>query len=232
MDKNLLNIGLTGSRCSGKNGISKLFRQLGVPVFDADAVVKYLLNYRQNMTDSVRKAFGAEYAFQEYINPMAFDTDEKFSSLIDLIEFELFEAYDRFRKKHKDNQYTIFHSSIIYEKEWSKKFDRVISVFAPKDVRIERYKRETGDRLETIWTIFNKEMNEIVKNQMSDFIIHNYEDAPDVLKQVENIDTKIVDFQLSIKDKDIKDLNWNVYWEEKASDKKITQSIHKKIYTF
>jgi dephospho-CoA kinase len=224
MNKNLLSIGLTGCRFSGKDVVSKLFRQLGVPVFDADVVVKYLLNYRDSMPESVRKAFGLEYVFGEYINPIAFDTDEKFSSLIDLIEFEVFESYDRFCKKHKDNQYTIFHSSIIHEKNWSKKFDRVICVFTPKDVRIERYKRETGDRLETIWSIFNKEMNETHKNQMSDFIIHNYEDAPDILKQVKNVDDKIVDVYLE----KYYQLKRKIEVEKSDFDK---QSIHKNIYT-
>ena len=221
MDKNLLNIGLTGGRFSGKNGVSKLFRQLGVPVFDADAVMKYLLNYRESMPESVRKVFGPEYAFGEYINPIAFDTDEKFSTLINLIEFELFEGYNRFRIKNQDKQYTIFHSSLIYEKAWSNKFDRVISVFSPKDTRIQRYKRETGDRLELIWNLFNKEMNETLKNQMSDFIIHNYEDAPDILKQVENIDTNIVDYYLALNKK-----------KEVESAMFDTTSIHKNIYTF
>jgi dephospho-CoA kinase len=220
MDKNLLNIALTGSRCSGKDGIAKLFRQLGVPVFDADAVIKYILNYRQSMPDSVRKAFGREYVFGEYINPIAFDTDDKFESLINIIEFEIFEAYERFRKKHKGKQYTIFHSSIVFEKNWSKKFDRVITVFTPKQERIERYKALTGDSLQTIHVIFSNEINEIQKNQSSDFIIHNYQEADNILKQVENIDGIIVDYYISINKK-----------REVESSLFDTQT-HKNIYTF
>jgi len=201
MDKNLLSIGLTGSRCSGKDGIAKLFRQLGVPVFDADAIIKYILNYRQSMPESVRKAFGREYTFGSYINPIAFDTDAKFESLIDLIEFELFEGYEKFRNKYKDKQYTIFHSSIIFEKNWSKKFDRVISVFSPKEDRIYRYKNLTGDNLQTIHAIFSREIDEIKKNQSSEFVIHNYTDAPDVLKQVDNIDDNIIDYYLALNKK-------------------------------
>jgi len=201
MDKNLLSIGLTGSCCSGKDGIAKLFRQLGVPVFDADAIIKYILNYRQSMPESVRKAFGREYTFGSYINPIAFDTDAKFESLIDLIEFELFEGYEKFRNKYKDKQYTIFHSSIIFEKNWSKKFDRVISVFSPKEDRIYRYKNLTGDNLQTIHAIFSREIDEIKKNQSSDFVIHNYTDAPDVLKQVDNIDDSIIDYYLALNKK-------------------------------
>jgi len=201
MDKNLLNIGLTGSRFSGKNSIATLFRQLGVPVFDADAVMKYILNYRKSMPESVSKAFGREYAFGEYINPIAFDTDEKIEKLIDLIEFELFEAYDRFRNKNSESQYTIFHSSIIFEKNWNKKFDRVITVYSPKNERIERYRNSTGEKLEVIHSLFSKEINELHKNQSSDHIIHNYMDAPDILKQIENIDTKIVDFYITLNKK-------------------------------
>lgn len=201
MKKNLLNIALTGSRYSGKDGIAKLFRQIGVPVFDADAIIKYILNYRQGIPDSVRKAFGREYVFDDYINPIAFDTDAKFENLINLIEFELFEAYEKFRNKHKNKQYTIFHSSLIFEKNWSKKFDRVICVFSPKEDRIYRYKKLTGDNLQTIHDIFGREIDEIKKNQNSDFVIHNYTDAPDIFKQVDNIDDNIVDYYLSLNKK-------------------------------
>ena len=140
-------------------------------------------------------------AFGSYINPIAFDTDAKFESLIDLIEFELFEGYEKFRNKYKDKQYTIFHSSIIFEKNWSKKFDRVISVFSTKEDRIYRYKNLTGDNLQTIHAIFSREIDEIKKNQSSDFVIHNYTDAPDVLKQVDNIDDSIIDYYLALNKK-------------------------------
>lgn len=221
MDKNLLSIGLTGSRCSGKDGIAKLFRQLGVSVFDADAIVKYILNYHHSMPESVRRAFGREYVFGEYINPIAFDTDDKFESLIDLVEFELFESYEKFRNKNKDKQYTIFHSSLIFEKNWTKKFDRVISVFTPKQERIQRYKILTNSNLQTIHSIFSREMNEIQKNQLSDFVVHNYQDAPDILKQVSNIDDKIVDYYLALNKK-----------REVETTLFDAQSLHKNILTF
>ena len=142
-----------------------------------------------------------------------------------MIEFELFEGYEKFRNKHKDKQYTIFHSSIIYEKNWSKKFDRVICVFTPKRDRINRYKSLTDDNLQTIHAIFSREMNEIQKNQSSDFIIHNYEDAPDILKQVSNIDDKIVDYYLE-------KTHSLVRKKEVESSLFDTQSLRKNILTF
>ena len=173
------------------------------------------------MPESVRKAFGREYVFGEYINPIAFDTDDKFESLIELVEFEIFESYSRFRKKYKDKQYTIFHSSLIFEKNWSKKFDRVITVFTPKQERIERYKALTGDSLQEIHAIFGREANEIQKNQSSDFIIHNYQEAADVLKQVQNIDNRIVDYYIELNKK-----------RELESSPFYSQSLYKNILSY
>lgn len=200
MNKKLLNIGLTGARCSGKDSVAKLFRQIGIPVFEADIILKYILNYKDDVVDSVHKNLGKEYIFSDFINPISFDDDIKFNKLIDLVEFDLFEAYKRFRELHKDKQYTIFHSSIIYERVWYNKFDRIISVFAPIETRIERYKMHSTDRLETIWNSFSKEMNDNKKNQMSDFIIHNY-GYFDVLNQVEKIDNQLVDYYFSLNKK-------------------------------
>lgn len=193
MSKKLIQVGLTGSRKSGKDGVSKLFRQLGVPVFEADAVLKYILNYRSDVVDSVRKNFGNEYIIGDYINPIAFDTDKKFDELLNLVEFDLFEAYFRFNRKHSDKNYTIFHSSIIFERNLRSKFDYVISVFAPKEDRMYRYRMETADKLETINNLFSKEMPDLSKNTLSDYIIHNYDDCPDILKQVSNVNSQIVD---------------------------------------
>jgi len=193
MSKKMLEIGLTGSRKSGKDGIAKLFSQLGVPVFDADAIVKYLLNYRPGIAQSVEKAFGKEYVYSGYINQLAFDTDEKFSALIDLIEFELFESYHKFKQKQKDKSYVMFHSSMIFEKNYQKKFDSIVNVFAPTADRMERYIMQTGDPITLVQNLFSKEISDLSKNQNSNFIIHNYQDAPDVLDQVQNIDDKLVD---------------------------------------
>jgi dephospho-CoA kinase len=208
MDYKLLDVALTGSRKSGKHGVAQLFKKLGVPIFDADTVLKYLLNYKPELINSVQKQFGKEYVFNGYINPIAFDTDDKFNHLIDLVEFELFEAYDRFKKKTAEKesgyQYTMFLSSLIYERNWVKKFDKIVCIMSPKQDRMFRYQQETFDAVSTVNAIFENEMNDYRKNQMSDFIIHNYDGSiEDILTQIQKIDDKLVETYLLKKSRNV-----------------------------
>lgn len=195
---NPFSIALTGPRYSGKTGVSKIFRSMGIPVFDADIVIKYILNYNEEITTQVKNFFGNSYVICDYINPIAFDNDEKFNSLIDLVEFDLFEAYYKFQKKNKKSVYTIFKSSLIFERNYQKKFNHTISVFSPKEERISRYSMRTGTTLEKAHSLFKGEMDEMRKNQLSDFIIHNYQGSEDIKKQIQLIDDKIVDKYFSI----------------------------------
>jgi dephospho-CoA kinase len=209
MDKNLLNIALTGARFSGKSHVAEGFIQAGVPVFDADALIKYIINYKESMRLSVKKVFGSHFVFNEYINPFAFDS-EKFSELINILEFDLFESYNRFRQRNKNKQYTIFHSSILFEKNWQNRFDRVICVFSPKIDRVNRYQVDTGSKVSDSWELLNNEIDDTIRNNMSDYIIHNYLDAPTLKSQINNIDTKITDYYLALtKKREVEDLLFN-----------------------
>ena len=41
----MIKVGLSGNRYAGKDAVSRLFEQIRVPVFDADIVLKFILNY-------------------------------------------------------------------------------------------------------------------------------------------------------------------------------------------
>ena len=193
----MLEIGLTGSRYSGKSTVAKIFNQIQIPVFDADTVLKFILNFRTYVEEPIKSNVGSFVYKNSFLDPSAFVCDSIFDRTIDVVEFELFQAWESFKKKHKYSAYVIFESSIIFERKWEKKFDRMISVFAPKEERAMRCKYETGMRVEYIWDLLGKEMSDLDKNNKSHYIIHNYDSAPDVIEQINNMDEKIVDLYLS-----------------------------------
>jgi dephospho-CoA kinase len=199
----MLSIGLTGNRMSGKNLVMNTFKQAGVPVFDADLVLKYLLNYRPDITMSVLGNMGDEYLVQgSYIDLSKIDDDSKFNDLLDLLDFQITEAYNKFRSRHK-SQYTIFKCSWLFERDMCSRFDLIINVFAPKDVRVMRHRVEVGANLTESYNLFKNELTDIYKNNNSDYIIHSYDCGLCVLNQVNNIDMKIVDSLIKKTEKEI-----------------------------
>ena len=192
----MLEIGLTGCRYSGKSSVSKLFKKIGVPVFDSDTIIKFVLNFRTYVEEPIKANVGTFVYTGGFLDPTAFVTDSIFDRTIDVVEFEVFQAWERFKQKHKDKPYVIFESSILFERKWEKKFDKVISVFAPKEERVYRAKIDTAMRVDYLWSILDKEIQDLEKNSQSHYIIHNYENGPDVLNQINHIDTKFIDMYI------------------------------------
>jgi dephospho-CoA kinase len=199
----MLEIGLTGCRYSGKTSVSKLFKKIGVPVFDADTVLKFILNFRTYVDEPIRSNVGSFVYTAGFLDPTAFITDSIFDRTIDVVEFELFQSWEKFKTKHKDKSYVIFESSILFERNWDKRFDKIISVFAPKEERVYRAKIDSNLGVDYLWSSFDKEITELEKNSNSHFIIHNYESGPDVLNQVNNTDKRIVDISISKKNEKV-----------------------------
>ena len=193
----MLKVGLSGNRYSGKNRIVNLFKQIGVPVFEADVILKFILSHNYELQAEIADRVGRKYFKDGLLNTEKVKTDGKFSSILDIVEPELYRTWERFLQKNNKAVYCIFHSSILFEKEWNKAMDINVTVFAPYADRIERCKFLTNKSVSSIYSLTKLEMDELDKNNLSDFVIHNYNnDSPfygDTLTQVNDIDKKIVD---------------------------------------
>jgi dephospho-CoA kinase len=75
--------------------------------------------------------------------------------------------------------------------------DFSINVFAPKEIRSARCSAITGKPLSIISELMKCEMDDLQKNKLSTYIIHNYEGAEEILgeirEQISKLDKKIVD---------------------------------------
>lgn len=192
----MIKVGLTGNRYSGKDRIAKLFEQISIPVFNADVVLKFILQYNLEIDKRIKIELGhTAYNLSGYLDPQKFNSTEKFNRLIDIVEPELFKAYEKFQlKKAKDSVYTIFHSSILFERDWNKKMDYNITTFAPKVERIKRANSQEPALLtQVLYGLMANEVDDLEKNKLSTYIVHNYADAIDITKQVDNIDQQLID---------------------------------------
>lgn len=193
----MVKIGLTGNRYSGKDRIARLFKQIHIPVFDADIVLKFAINYNIELLQKLKLIIGEYYFDHGNLNMKRVRKDNKFGEVLNFFEEDIFKAYERFNKNSK-SVYTIFHSSVLFESGWDKRMDQTISAFSPVNSRIERCQFLTDYKLSEIHMLVKTEMDELEKNKKSTYVIHNYEliGGRDTLDSVCHTDQKIIDFYL------------------------------------
>lgn len=190
----MIKVGLSGNRYSGKTTISKMFNQIGIPVFDSDTILKFIINRDLVTATSIRSKVG-EHIYKNGIIDSKYITESEFDKVLDCATFQLMKAYDAFNQKNKNSIYSIFASSFLYETNWADEMDFNINIFCPKITRMERCKEKTDMKISNISFMLRNELDDLEKNEMASFIIHNYENM-DPLKQVNKIDQKIIDFYL------------------------------------
>lgn len=197
----MIKLGLTGNRYSGKDKVSKVFEQIGIPVFHADVILKFLLNHNFEISHRLRSKIGDGI----FNNDGSIESDiikcmNGFDRLLDEAEFELFKAYEKFRLKNKQSIYCIFHSSILFERGWDRNMDYITSVYSQEDDRIARCNYLTQDSFSNICDNISSEIKDIDKNTKSNYIVYNYSNDDStrpafrgsLLTQVSKIDQNII----------------------------------------
>jgi dephospho-CoA kinase len=170
----MLKVGLTGNYYSGQNESEKIFQELGVKVFDADLLLKYLINYSVPHIDSIKSNFGQNSYKMGLLNLSKFTDNKSWNNLIDLVEFDIIKSYEKYRLTHKEDFYTILKYSYIYERQINKSMDINLVCFRPKSLRKDDLLTLTYMDNYSINKLLDGEMNEIYKNEKSDFIIQNH----------------------------------------------------------
>ena len=170
----MIKVGLTGNFHSGQNQVSEILEKLDVPVFDADLILKYLINYSKPHNQKIDQEFG-EYTYRMgLLNTSKFTSNKEWNKLIDLLEFDIIKSYERFRLNHKEKTYTVFKYSYLFERKMNKTMDYTINCHRPKylrksDIQLLTYMDSYG-----VTQLLENEMDETFKNEQSDFTIENY----------------------------------------------------------
>lgn len=176
----MIKVGLTGNYYSGQYEIGKLFEELDVPVFDADLILKYLINYSTPHIEKIKSVFGENVYHMGLLKFNRFTDNKSWNKLIDVVEFDIVKTYERFRLNHKDDLYTIFKYSFLFERKMNTSMDYNISCYRPKHHRKVDMMSLTYMDNYAINSLLENEMDELFKNKKADFIIENYNRSGDI----------------------------------------------------
>jgi dephospho-CoA kinase len=195
-----LRIGLTGGIGSGKSTIARIFEVLGIPVYYADQEAKRIMNEDEQLRRQIIQHFG-EKAYQEtglnnkYLAEIVFNNREKLELLNSLVHPVTISDGERWMQQQK-TPYAIKEAALIFESSSPEHLDYVIGVSAPEPLRILRAMQRDNISREAVQARMQKQIQEVIKMRLCDFIIYNDEQQlviPQVLELHEKI-TKLSGF--------------------------------------
>lgn len=185
----ILKIGITGGIGSGKSTVAKVFEMLGIPVYYSDDAAKKLMNEDAGLKEKLLLAFGKDTYIngslnRSYLSGMVFNNPEKLSLLNSIVHPATIADADKWMQ-HQTTPYAIKESALVFESGAYKHLDKVIGVYAPARLRIQRVMQRDNISEEAVKARMGKQMDEDKKMLLCDYVINNDEQElviPQVLK--------------------------------------------------
>ena len=175
----MLKVGLTGGIGSGKSVVARIFETLGIPVYYADDRAKQLMVEDSVLVAGIKAIFGEEAYLEDgslnrvHISQRAFSDPGLLKKLEGLVHPAVFEDGNRWRQAQQKVAYTLKEAALLFESGSYKTFDKLITVTAPLELRIERVMRRDGVTREAVEARIRQQMPEEEKVRLADFVIVN-----------------------------------------------------------
>ena len=180
----MLKIGITGSMGAGKSTVAGIFKVLGVPVFDADATAKNILNSDLELREQVIAAFGSEtykngLLDRKYLATLVFNNPDQLAKLNVLVHPATIKAADAWAKRCEEqgSPYIVKEAALLFEAGTNVGLDFIIGVTAPEDLRIARVMTRDHVTRDEVQKRMQHQLDDNIKMQRCTIVIDNNEKA-------------------------------------------------------
>jgi dephospho-CoA kinase len=198
----MLHVGITGGIGSGKSTVARIFKSLGIPVYDADKRAKALYNESEAVKKAVMTLLGNEAyhetgtANYQLIAERVFSSPELLRDLNAIIHPQVALDYEQWRQRQKKAPYTIKEAALILDADSHKHLDFLIAVDAPESLRIERVMKRSGFTKEQVLQRIKSQPLVSLALEKADVIVTNG-NQQSVIPQVLAIHAQLIERSLS-----------------------------------
>lgn len=191
----MIKLGITGGIGSGKSTVSEIFSLCGVPVYIADKESKRLTETSDIIRERLINIFGCELFANGVLNkPLLashiFNDRKKLDIVNNIIHPVVkndFCEWVRFNEKHN---VVAQEAAILFESGFNTLMDKVVMVYTPLEMRIERVMERDKVSREKVLERIQNQMPDEKKVELSDFVIVN-DGTMSVIEQVLGIINKL-----------------------------------------
>ncbi len=202
-------IGLSGGIASGKNTVADIFHELGIEVFDADAVVHNLYLQDQEIIKLVAQnfleSFDGKIINRKILSALISKNPLQIHILEKIIHPKIREIYQNFLEKNlqKKSNFVVINIPLLLESN-QYKTDKIIAIIADEKTRQDRYiqrvvadlKNANSDLINELKNKFlmlkNKQISDEERIKKADFIIYNDGDLADLKQKTLDVYQKLI----------------------------------------
>lgn len=192
----ILKVGLTGGLASGKSTVAGRLRENGIPVLDADLIVRDLYRAGGAGARAVAGAFGPEFLSPDAsvdrrkLSAHVFHDPAALARLNGLIHPLVHEAQARWFQdlEAKGKPLGVIEATLLVETGGRQRFDVLVTVSAPADARLARAVRRSGetDPNEFVRRM-SAQLSDAEREQVADIVLHADGTKEELLERVDGL---------------------------------------------
>jgi len=186
-----LRLAITGSIGMGKTTVAAMFEKAGVPVFDADAVVRDLQANDPDLVAAIGMRFEGTVVNgrlnRDELSRQVLGYPDELQALEAIVHPAVQRAREHFIEQHKDAPALLFDIPLLFETGGEAAFDKVIVVSAPVDIQRARVLARTGMSEAKLDAILARQMPDAEKRKRADFIVETGTDLSTTEAEVRRI---------------------------------------------
>lgn len=177
----MLKIGLTGSIGTGKSTVSKLLRERGIPVIDADLLAREIVKKGQECLIDLKNVFGNQILTldgeldRKKLGQIVFSDDSKLELLNSV-------THPHIRRKMKNqmneleiknNKVIVLDVPLLFEAQMEDLVDLVLVIFVKEEIQVKRIMERDNCTQEEAMRIIKTQISQQDKISKSDYTIDN-----------------------------------------------------------
>ena len=186
----MLIVALTGGIGSGKTTVGDIFSELGAVVIDSDQLARAVLERGSKGFDLVLAKFGDAILTngeldRSLLATLVFNDSQKRSELESITHPLIRQSFAEIISSLPRESIVINQIPLLFESKGAYKFDHIITISAPEELRIERLKNR-GLGFSDIKKRIEAQASDLERESISNSIIQNDKDELHLRNQVES----------------------------------------------
>lgn len=174
----MFKVGITGGIGVGKTTVCKVFELLGIPIYYSDDAAKIVLE-TQDVKTKIIQAFSNDVLASDgaldkkKLATIVFTDKAKLTVLNSIVHPAVDTHFKQWVSAHTNAPYIIKEAAILFESGASLAMDKVITVSAPLELKIQRAMMRDTATHEQIEERIKNQMSDDEKIKRADFVIYN-----------------------------------------------------------